>query len=262
MAGYWLKLYTEILNDPKYCRLSDAGKLGMLELMVVAKIVDQDGRLPGVEDVAFYTRRDVEWWKDISPELISIKYLAMDDEGMYIRKFKDRQAPIPGPERAKRSRELRNRNQYRSDYAHDTHENACETHEDAHERDGEQNRIDKTRTDTDKKQTTPVVVASKKPKEKISVKKAKAASMLTARMVSNDTLKEFLPVYKPDMIIDYCHAYDQAIKDGIADNTGWLVKALRQGWDIKKLLKKREQDLLQDDPSRYVTGKYAEVVEH
>ena len=101
----------------------------------------------------------------------------------------------------------------------------------------------------------------KKDKEVVNLK-SQAASMLSSRVVSSDSLKDIIQAFKPDMIIDYCHAYDQALKDGTADSPGWLVKALRQQWDIKKLLDKREKELLQDEPERYVTGKLAEFVEH
>jgi hypothetical protein len=105
----------------------------------------------------------------------------------------------------------------------------------------------------------PVVVPKSKDKKPLS---ATAASMLMARLITSDVIKELLEVYQPDMIIDYCHAYDQAVKDRTADNPGWLVRGLKQQWNIKKLLKKREEELLQDEPARYVTGKYATFVEH
>lgn len=104
MAGYWLKLYTEILDDPKYFRLSDAAKLGMVELMLVAKKTDKDGSLPCIDDIAFFTRRSVEWWAPVIKELITINYLVEDGEDITIRKFSERQAAIENAERMKQSR--------------------------------------------------------------------------------------------------------------------------------------------------------------
>jgi predicted GIY-YIG superfamily endonuclease len=114
MAGYWLKLYTEILEDPKYYRLSDKAKLAMYELMLVAKKQNMDGELPCLDDIAFYTRRDKAWWEEVLTELNGIQYIITASSGYQIRKFAERQAPIPGPDRAKLSREISNRDKYKS----------------------------------------------------------------------------------------------------------------------------------------------------
>jgi hypothetical protein len=112
MAGYWLKLYTEILDDPKYFRLSDNAKLGMIELMVVAKRVDMEGEVPCIEDVAFYTRRAVEWWQPVFDELSKIEYLVINGSETIIRKFAERQAPVPDSERMRQLRINKHRNEF------------------------------------------------------------------------------------------------------------------------------------------------------
>jgi len=106
MAGYWLKLYTEILDDPKYYRLSDNAKLGMYELMLVAKKVGNAGDLPTLEDICFYTRRDESWWVPVIDELKRINFVTLDENGGdIIRKFEERQAAIKDDERQKKYRE-------------------------------------------------------------------------------------------------------------------------------------------------------------
>jgi len=114
MAGYWLKLYTEILEDPKYYRMSDTGKLGMYELFLLAKkSVNGDGELPTVEDIAFYTRRAEEWWNSALTELEKYHIVEKNAEGMfYVRNFKTRQAPIEATERARQNRAIKNKNAY------------------------------------------------------------------------------------------------------------------------------------------------------
>lgn len=114
MAGYWLKLYTEILEDPKYYRLTDSAKLGMIELMLVAKKVGLEGEIPSIEDVAFYTRRTVEWWMPVFEELSKIEYLVINGSEMIIRKFAERQAAVDGAERIKHFRELKHKNEFPS----------------------------------------------------------------------------------------------------------------------------------------------------
>ena len=142
MAGYWLKLYTEILEDPKYNRMSDNTKIGMYELLLVAKRFGDDGSLPPIEDVAFYTRRTVEWWQVVYDELRSIEFLVSNGHDVIIRKFSERQAPTDAKTRAKMSREIAHRNEFKAkETAYETHADECETH-------GE------TETDTDREAET------------------------------------------------------------------------------------------------------------
>jgi hypothetical protein len=112
MAGYWLKLYTEILEDPKYYRLTDNAKLGMIELMLVAKKVGLEGEIPSIEDVAFYTRRSVDWWQPVFEELSKIEYLVISGSETIIRKFAERQAAVEVTERMKQSRALKHKNEF------------------------------------------------------------------------------------------------------------------------------------------------------
>ena len=116
MAGYWLKLYTEILDDPKYFRLSDNAKLGMIELMIVAKRVDLDGEIPSIEDVAFYTRRSIDWWIPVFEELSKIQYLVTNGGETIIRKFAERQAAVSDSERQKQYRAVTHKKQNCNEY--------------------------------------------------------------------------------------------------------------------------------------------------
>jgi len=118
-AGYWLKLYTEILENPEYYRLSDNAKLGIYELLIVAKKVDQDGKLPTLEDLAFYTRRDEAWWTPVIQELQKIKFLIMDDSGsLVIRNFSTRQAPVDDAERKRQERAKKHRMEFEDTPSH------------------------------------------------------------------------------------------------------------------------------------------------
>ena len=57
-AKYWIKLYHEILRDPKMCRLSDRLYRRAIELFLLAGETAQDGRLPSVDDMAWELRVD------------------------------------------------------------------------------------------------------------------------------------------------------------------------------------------------------------
>ena len=109
--GYWLKLYTDILDDPKYFKLSDNAKLGMYEVFLVAKKIETDettGDLPTIEDIAFHTRRTVEWWNDVMVELVKIIVVEIVEDKQKVRKFVERQAKIPAAERVKQYRKRNN----------------------------------------------------------------------------------------------------------------------------------------------------------
>lgn len=115
MAGYWLKLYTEILDDPKYYRLSDNGKLGMYELMIIAKKFDQDGELPDIEDICFYSRRQKEWWEPVLQELKKIQFIVYLNDCQIIRKFSDRQSAVPDADRQRYSRNNRHAKEFNNE---------------------------------------------------------------------------------------------------------------------------------------------------
>ena len=113
--GYWLKLYTDILDDQKYFRLSDNARLGMYEIFLVAKKIETDeitGELPDIEGIAFHTRRDEEWWNEVMPELIKSDIVEMKEDLPKVKNFYERQRPIPPAERTRQSRKRNNDNSF------------------------------------------------------------------------------------------------------------------------------------------------------
>jgi hypothetical protein len=109
--GYWLKLYTDILDDPKYFRLSDNAKVGMYELFLLAKKIEKGeatGELPNIGDIAFYTRREISFWEKVLPELEEAGIVDQQEDSLIIRKFSERQASIPADERMRQYRKRKN----------------------------------------------------------------------------------------------------------------------------------------------------------
>ncbi len=105
--GYWLKSYTDILDDPKYHKLSERAQLAMHEVFLVAKMIETDeltGLLPCIEDIAFYSRKSVEFWNEAIPELIKSGIVRPLDEGYLITNYVKRQEAIPPTIRAKQSK--------------------------------------------------------------------------------------------------------------------------------------------------------------
>ena len=55
-AMYWLKLYHEVLDDPKICLLSDRLYRRVIELFLLAGHTNEDGYLPEMKHIAFRLR--------------------------------------------------------------------------------------------------------------------------------------------------------------------------------------------------------------
>ena len=55
-SKYWIKLYHEIIHDPKMCRLSDRLYRRCIELFLIAGETDDEGFLPNVDDIAWTLR--------------------------------------------------------------------------------------------------------------------------------------------------------------------------------------------------------------
>jgi len=109
--GYWLKLYTDVLDDPKYFRLSEEAKLGMYELMLVAKKVENGemtGNLPPIDEIAFHTRKTSEHWEKIMPELEAIGFVVIERDIPKVKNYVKRQGAIPSETRVKQYRKKRN----------------------------------------------------------------------------------------------------------------------------------------------------------
>ena len=102
--GYWMKLYTDILDDEKViCNLSDTAQLGMFFVFLVAKKYDS-AEVGNIQSLAFRSRKPVEFWEKTLPELIKEKIVA-DKDGIYsVTNYDKRQAKIDSAERSRQSR--------------------------------------------------------------------------------------------------------------------------------------------------------------
>lgn len=113
MAGkYWIKLYHEILDDPKMGRLEDRLYRRTIELFLLAGELDQDGYLPTVRDIAWRLRIDEEQLETEMIELQKVGILSVQGGRWLVTKFAERQAPMEKAEYMRRLREERQREQY------------------------------------------------------------------------------------------------------------------------------------------------------
>ena len=106
MAGnYWVKLYQEILDDPKIGRLRVSLKWRFVECLLVAGENGEDGLLPETADMAWRLRADAEMLETDLTELGAGGLLDMVDGRWRVTKFKTRQEPSKAALRMRRYRE-------------------------------------------------------------------------------------------------------------------------------------------------------------
>ena len=103
---YWIKVYHEVLHDPKMGRLSDHLWRRFFEMCLMAGELDQEGYLPSIGDMAWTLRTTAD---DLETDLLLLQendLLTMDTDGSwFVTKFSDRQAPLSAAERKARQRE-------------------------------------------------------------------------------------------------------------------------------------------------------------
>ena len=111
-AKYWLKLYYEILDDPKMGRLRPAVKWRFIECLLVAGEQDADGFLPDTDELAWRVRADVEQLETDLLDLLHAGLLQKIDGRWYVTKFAERQSAVTGAERTARFRERQKKQEY------------------------------------------------------------------------------------------------------------------------------------------------------
>ena len=93
----WVKLYTEMLDDPKIGRLPDAIKWRFVSLVLLAGECDQDGALQAsdkpmsIDDIAWRLRMPSEQCEAELESLLMCGVIELDADVYYLPKFSDRQ---------------------------------------------------------------------------------------------------------------------------------------------------------------------------
>jgi hypothetical protein len=117
---YWIKLYTEILNDPKVGLLTNDLKWRFTEALLLAGNEEQDGYLPATAHAAFMAHTSeaelVADWRSLERAGL----LAETDDGWLVINFAKRQAPSEVAERVRLHRERKNLLQERYGNLHAT----------------------------------------------------------------------------------------------------------------------------------------------
>ena len=117
----WLRLYTEVLNDPKVQRLDGDTFKGWVNLLCVAKESSGNGTLPTLSDIAFYLRTDANTAGQLVQRLIEAGLIDYDGERYVMHGWNQRQYESDNdPTATERKRRERDRKRDVTDNVTDT----------------------------------------------------------------------------------------------------------------------------------------------
>lgn len=108
--NYWMKLWFEILRDPKMGRLPDRLWRRVIELFLIAGEAGDGGLLPSIDDIAWVLNRTPAIIKADLANIAKTGIVTQDDDGKwYVTNFQKRNAAVSGK---KRVDDFRNRQRY------------------------------------------------------------------------------------------------------------------------------------------------------
>ena len=142
-SKYYIKLYHEILDDPKMMKLADRLFSLSIKLFLLAGDYEHDGYLPDVDDMAWRLRINQEELETDLADLASTGIIQMNSDRWYITKFAERQAPVEPTERWRQWKKRQRKEDY---YQTDDNES---TNEAQTKRLTDKIRIDKNIIDSD-----------------------------------------------------------------------------------------------------------------
>jgi hypothetical protein len=126
-SKYWIKLYHEILDDPKMGRMPDRLWRRTIELFLLAGELDEEGLLPEVRDMAWRLRLDDDSLSDDLSLLETYKIVHRENNRYVVTKFADRQSAMSSAERTRRYRETEKHNEYETVHYGNGNEQCDET---------------------------------------------------------------------------------------------------------------------------------------
>lgn len=234
-AKYWIKLYHEILDDPKMMRMDEVIFGRCIKLFLLAgKLNLGDGYLPSVEDIAWHLRLDVGEVQITLAGLEKANIVLQDDEGnWFVRRFAARNEAMDPADKMRRYRESQQHEEYRESmlpngYAPVTKSNA------------------ESEADTEADQESESATA---PEGDVTAAVAAAVGIGCDQSVASRLVDEY------GSILVLAHAIDIRARNGLKNPAGFLISQLRNGVPAPPSPGER-------DRRRYVEGEYADVVVH
>jgi DNA-binding transcriptional regulator YhcF (GntR family) len=104
-SKYWIKLYHEVLDDPKMGMLPDTAWRRCIELFLMAGEMDAGGQLPATDKIAWRLRLSPLMLEDDLKHLEAAGIIERTDDGWLVVKFADRQRALTSTERSTLKRE-------------------------------------------------------------------------------------------------------------------------------------------------------------
>lgn len=111
-ANYWIKLYHEILDDPKMATLPDRLWRRTIELFLCAGRLGKTGQLPPTNQLAWVLRTSTD---ELELDLRQIELTGIikrNQDGWIVCQFAKRQAAVSDAERQRQHRDRSQKNQY------------------------------------------------------------------------------------------------------------------------------------------------------
>lgn len=112
---YWIKLYHEILDDPKMALLPDRLWRRTIELFVLAGRHDKNGQIPDTRSIAWELRLSTD---DLEMDLKQIEatgIIQRTTNGWLVVNFEKRQSAVSGAKRVQQYRDRQKKQQYYGD---------------------------------------------------------------------------------------------------------------------------------------------------
>jgi len=159
---YWIKLYHEILDDPKMGKLPDRAWRRCVELFLLAGDTEEGGALPELSDIAWRLRVPEDELLEDLQTLEAVGILGQNDGHWHVSNFAKRQKAVADDER---QRQYRKRRRTRNESVMDVTGDNAGCHESVTERNADKSRKDKKGEDTEKDSAAGTAKPSKPPPE-------------------------------------------------------------------------------------------------
>lgn len=114
MANYWIKLYHQILYDPKMGTLPDRVWRRAIELFLLAGETGKGGELPDIDHIAWALRVDKGQLQDDFTKLLDVGILTAEGDDLVVANFSKRQSPLSPAEYMRKKREKEKIEEYKN----------------------------------------------------------------------------------------------------------------------------------------------------
>ena len=246
-SKFWIKLYMEILDDPKMGNLSDHLFKRAVEMFLLAGDYDKDGFLPPEKDISWRLRTNNELLHADITELIEHGILEIIDNKLNVKNFSKWQAGINVNERMRRYREQKKKDIYYGDVT-----------EDVTTRNTDKSRVDKNRID---KSRVEVETSAPTPYSRLSTTFVNISGIpeLSGGVIRyNESIKKMVemgvtPEILEEAILEMRDKDFTIVSPGSCINACTIVMGKKRG-------KRRNKD--EEDYTRYLKGEYGEFGNH